>query len=175
MTLTNVLAYVFWHRPRVPASEYEPALRAFHTQLAAADIPGFHDSWTVRTSALPWLDDRPGYEDRYLVEDFTALGVLNEAAVAAAQRTAHDAAAVRAQDGIAGLYRLIAGDPRRSATVASWLRKPVGTGYREFLDRLDIGVGALWQRQLTFGPTPEFQVTGSAALAGATQVGLAVL
>lgn len=161
------LAYVFWHRPRVDAVGYDGALRAFHASLADTDIPGLLGSWTVRTSALPWLGDQPAYEDRYLVTDFTALGVLNEAAVAAQRRAVHDSAAARAAEGSAGVYRLIAGSVDRSATSASWFGKPDGTSYRDFLGNLDTGDGALWQRQMTLGPTPEFQVTGLAPLAAA--------
>jgi hypothetical protein len=170
------LAYVFWHRPRVDSAGYDAALRAFHASLADTDIPGFLGSWTARTSALPWLGDQPAYEDRYLVTDFTALGVLNEAAVAAQRRAVHDAAAVRAADGIAGVYRLVGGTGGRSATSASWFGKPAGRSYRDFLSDLDIGDGSLWQRQMTLGPTPEFQVTGLAPLAAAElQIDLAAL
>ena len=172
------LAYVFWHRPNpeVEPAEYERALREFHARLADAGIPGFLDSWSARVSNLPWLDDLPGYEDRYLVADFTALGVLNDAAVAAPQRAVHDAAAVRSAAGIAGIYRLVTGTALRSATAASWFGKPEGMPYQAFLDDLDLGDCALWQRQLTLGPTPEFQATGLTALAGAAeQLDLAVL
>jgi len=159
------LSYVFWHRPRPGADidEYESALRAFHARLAVAGIPGFTTSWTVRLPSVPWLDARPGYEDRYLVADFTALGVLNEAAVAAPQKAVHDAAAVHTADGIAGIYRLIGGAATPTATSASWLSKPEGVTYQAFLDGVDIGAGALWQRQMTLGPTPEFQLVGGPA------------
>jgi hypothetical protein len=158
------LAYVFWHRPRAGTNpaEYESSLRAFHRRLTDLDIPGFGGSWTVRLAEVPWLGGRPGYEDRYLVADFAALGVLNEIAARPAE---HDTAARMAEHGIAGIYRLIRGVADPGATAASWLSKPDGVPYPEFLAGLDIGSAAqqvaLWQRQMTLGPTPEFQVIGA--------------
>jgi hypothetical protein len=69
------LAYVFWHRPRedVDPAGYEDSLRAFHATL---DLP----SASFRLEALPF-DERGGYEDWYLVEDWARLGELNAAAV----------------------------------------------------------------------------------------------
>lgn len=166
MTPHTTLAYVFWHQPRpdVGTEEYESALRAFHARLADAEVPGFLGSWSVRASTVPWLGGGAGYEDRYLVADFTALGELSMAAVAGGQQASHDAAAASAVDGTAGLYRLISGDVQRQATSASWFGKPAGVAYPDFLADLDIGGSALWQRQLTLGPTPEFQATGLAPL-----------
>src|SRR3954467_15606129 len=90
------LAYVFWHRPAedVARSDYEERLRAFHATLESP-------SGSFRLHALPWkaVD---GYEDWYLVEDWAALGELNEAAVAAARRGEDDAAARLAADGGGG-------------------------------------------------------------------------
>ncbi|HVX43437.1 MAG TPA: hypothetical protein VHC49_06115 [Mycobacteriales bacterium] len=150
------LAYVFWHRPRpdVSAEDYAKVLRRFHESLAAAAIPGFGRSWTVRVAELPWLGAGPVYEDRYLIDDYTALGVLNGAAVAV---PGHDAAATRAASGTAGLYRLMTGEPDPAATRAHWFDKPAGTAYQD----LDPAAGgSLWQRQLTLGPGPEFQLLG---------------
>lgn len=154
------LAYVFWHTPRpgTDRPEYEESLRAFHRKLADIEIPGFGDSWTVRLAEVPWLGGRPGYEDRYLVADFTALGVLNDMAARPAE---HDTAARMAAHGIAGIYRLIRGVADPGATAAHWLSKPDGVPYPEFLDGLDVGQAALWQRQMTLGPTPEFQIIGA--------------
>src|SRR5579875_133408 len=157
------LSYVFWHCPRagVDREEYEETLRAFHRRLADIDPPGFGGSWTVRLTEVPWLNDQPGYEDRYLVADFAALGALNDAAARPAE---HAAAARMSGHGIAGVYRLIRGTADPAATAATWLGKPDGVSYPEFLDRLDIGGSALWQRQMTLGPTPEFQIIGAGTM-----------
>jgi hypothetical protein len=167
------IAYVFWHCPRagVDRVEYEESLRVFHRKLGEIEPPGFGGSWTVRLAGVPWLGDRPDstgrlrsagsaphYEDRYLVADFTALGVLNDMAARPAE---HDAAARMAEHGIAGIYRLIRGVADPGATATDWLSKPDGVPYPEFLDGLDVGRAALWQRQMTLGPTPEFQVIGT--------------
>jgi hypothetical protein len=50
-----------------------------------------------------------GFEDWYLLSDFTALGVLNEAAVAHGHRSAHDAVARRFGWAAGGLYGLLEG------------------------------------------------------------------
>jgi hypothetical protein len=157
------LAYVFWHRPRpdVNAEEYAAALRQFHGALSAAAVPGFLRSWSVRAADLPWLGAGPVYEDRYLVQDYAALGVLNEAAVAAARKPAHDAAATRAASGTAGLYALVAGEPDPAATRSHWFDKPAGTSYPDLRSALGRVGGSLWQRQLTLGPGPEFQLLGA--------------
>lgn len=163
----TALAYVFWHqaRPGVEPPEYEGALRDFHRRLAGAGVEGFLGSWSVRLPAIPWLADGPGYEDRYLIADFTSLGVLNAAAVAGPQRRQHDAAAARAAGGIAGLYGCVHGDPSAAAEAAVWFGKPDGRGYADFLAECAPRPGeTLWQRQLTLGPTPEFQLTGTPPL-----------
>lgn len=154
------LAYVFWHCPRADTdlTEYEESLRAFHHRLGEIQPTGFGGSWTVRLSEVPWLGGRPGYEDRYLVADFAALGALNDVA---ARPVEHTTAARMAEHGIAGIYRLIRGVADPGAAAAYWMSKPDGVPYPEFLDGLDIGDAALWQRQMTLGPTPEFQVIGA--------------
>src|SRR5438045_911881 len=97
------LAYVFWHRPAedVARSDYEERLRAFHATLESP-------SGSFRLHTLPWkaVD---GYEDWYLVEDWAALGELNEAALAPARRAQHDAAAAASVAGWGGVYRLLHG------------------------------------------------------------------
>ena len=151
-----MLAYVFWHRPApgTDAALYERALAEFHEALAAAPPSGFHRSWAFRLASIPWLGDATGYEDWYLVDDFAALGALNEAAVSASLKAPHDAVAGLAAEGAGGVYRIVAGAPRpETVAIAAWLAKPAGKPDAEFLAELG---GTVWQRQMTLGPTPEF-------------------
>src|SRR5437764_3432285 len=102
-----VLAYLFWHRPRHAdaADEYEQAEISFHRSLAHRPPVGLIGSAVFRLDELPWAQapadgaaasqPGPAYEDWYLVEDFAALGVLNEAAVGRGHRTSHDLLARR--------------------------------------------------------------------------------
>jgi hypothetical protein len=163
-----VLAYVFWHAPapRTAVADYERALAAFHGVLAGAPPAGFHDSTAARLDGPPWPGGAAAYEDWYLVEDWAALGTLNEAAVAGARRAPHDAAAAMARDGVAGVYAPVRGAvaPPREAH-AAWLAKPPGMGYDAFLAALGDGHAAVWQRQMTLGPAPEFCVLDGAPLA----------
>ena len=147
-----MLAYIFWHRPApgVTVEEYEGRLRDFHETLAAP-------SAAYRLHHLPWRAE-DGYEDWYLVEDWTALGELNEAAVAAARRGEHDAAARLAGDGWAGIWRLVRGLPEPPDGVRWQPSAPEDDG------------AAYWQRQMTLGPAPEFCLVEDAASAGRTRV-----
>ena len=91
-----VLAYVFWHwkRAEITATDYEHRQRAFHAALAVAPPPGLLGSFSVSFSHAPWASgDGEAYEDWYLVRDFGALGLLNEAAVSASRAPLHEAAA----------------------------------------------------------------------------------
>jgi hypothetical protein len=159
-----VLAYVFWHwpAPSVDTAGYERAHLAFQDALAHAHLPGFQASVACRVEGAEWL---PGlataYEDWYLVHDFTALGLLNEGAVAGACRVPHDDVARVAAGGTAGLYRLVDGGAEAPVQpFAVWFPKPAGMSYAAFsgvmatwTDRAGV---SLWQRQMTLGPTPEF-------------------
>jgi hypothetical protein len=159
-----VLAYVFWHRPRghVAPAHYEAGLARFHAALAAHPPEGLRESLFARLDAAPWLGaaDGPAYEDWYLVEDWTALGRLNDAAVHGPRRTPHDAVAAEAGAGIAGVYRRMLGAPRPAGAHATWFAKPDGLSYSELGADLDARLhgtdASLWQRQMTLGPTPEF-------------------
>ncbi len=178
-----MLAYVFWHRPHDPnaADVYEQALLAFHRSLAHAPPVGLRASAVFRVAELPWLapaadaEQRPdsapagGYEDWYVVEDYAALGVLNEAAVGRGHSTAHDQAARRFGAGSGGLYGLVEGDRAEldrqggligEASLAVWVGRPPGSrrrGLGELLgDGMDPRHASLWRRQLVLGPAPEF-------------------
>jgi hypothetical protein len=137
-----LLAYLFWHRPAagVGTEEYEARLRAFHARLDVV-------SAAFRLHVLPWRHE-DGYEDWYLVEDWAALGELNAAAVAAARRPEHDAAARLSGEGWGGVYRLIRGGAEPPAAV-HWQREAPGDE-------------AYWQRQMTLGPAPEFCLAAGA-------------
>jgi hypothetical protein len=172
-----VLAYLFWHRPLDPAGveAYEQAQLAFHRSLARSRPMGMCGSASFRVPEIPWLGSPPGgtdqpdapvlgYEDWYLVEDYTALGVLNEAAVGRGHRTPHDDAARRFGGGAGGLYGLIEGERSdllsATASLAVWVHRPPGSERRplgEMLgDGMDPSRASLWRRQLVFGPAPEF-------------------
>lgn len=160
-----MLAYLFWHWPEPATSfdEYVAAVVAFHRALDAAPPPGFRGSRSAEVQGAPWAGAPRALEDWYLVDDFAALGALNEAAVSGARRGPHDAAARRAAGGVGGLYKRLAAGARSPAR-ASWLAKPAGLPYREFLARLPPGT-ELWQRQLVLGPAPEFWWGGEAPAA----------
>jgi hypothetical protein len=176
-----VLAYLFWHRPRDPETraEYEQAQVAFHRSLARTPPAGFRSSAVFRVASLPWPwsaaaaqerapeDGLGGYEDWYLIEDYTALGVLNEAAVGRGHRTPHDALAGRLGAGAGGLYGLIEGQApsslgRQTRTV--WVSRPPGAAKRDLRELLAdmladgaaAGTASLWRRQFVLGPAPEY-------------------
>jgi len=97
-----MLAYVFWHwpRPDVDASDYQARLARFHRELAASEPAGFRGSRVFAVSSVPGVPEAPELlEDWYFVDDFAALGVINEAAVAAHNREPHDAADPAARGG----------------------------------------------------------------------------
>jgi hypothetical protein len=186
-----VLAYLFWHRPLpgVEIGAYERTHLAFHRSLAHAPPIGLRGSAVLRAAELPWLApassadvasglasvDGAGYEDWYFVEDYTALGVLNEAAVGRGHRSTHDEVARRFGAGAGGLYGLVEGDPPDpralgAATAAVWVARRPGSARRALGELLGDGIdprqSSLWRRQLVFGPAPEFCLMAAADAAG---------
>lgn len=168
-----MLAYVFWHRPASGADpgRYEEALERFHRSLARQPPVGFHGSAAFRVQELPWLGGGEGYEDWYLVADWAALGVLEEAAVSRGHATAHDAAAAHVGAGAAGVYRLLEGSPKLAAAKrAVWVasaprREPAGLG--ELLgDGMDPSRDGLWRRCLVLGPATEYCLLAAERPAG---------
>lgn len=157
-----MLAYVFWHwkRTEVASTDYEDRQRGFHAALGAAPSSGFIDSFSVGISNAPWAASTDAYEDWYVVQDFGALGLLNEAAVSGSRLHPHDAAASVAAGGTAGVYGLKLGTVLRRPQYAHWFAKPEGMSYRELFDQLAPLVGrvqgALWMRQMVLGPAREF-------------------
>jgi hypothetical protein len=158
-----MLAYVFWHWPRADATAaaYEALQRPFHAALRSAPPAGFRGSRVLAMGGAPWAaEGGEAYEDWYLVEGSAALDPLNEAAVTVPRRGAHDAAAAAAAGGTAGLYRRRLGDPGDLPHAAAWFAKPPGMGYSALFTTLEPLVraegAALWSRQMTLGPAPEF-------------------
>jgi len=176
-----VLAYVFWHRPRESEdlAAYEDALVAFHRSLARSRPVGTRASAAFRVAEFPWPAvlggaTAAGYEDWYLVDDFAALGVLNEAAVGRGHRSSHDEAARRYGAGTGGLYGLIEGEPcaesLADASLATWIARPPGShrlGVGEMLgDGMRPESASLWRRHLVLGPAPEFCLLAEEPTAG---------
>lgn len=158
-----MIAYVFWHwkQPTISAPDYEPVQRAFHDALEATPPRGFHWSQSFALSGCPWAADRgEAYEDRYLVDDFAALDLLDAAAVSASRKMPHDKAAALAAGGTAGIYQLSQGEPMRVPRHAAWFSKPSGVSYAALRGLLQPvvaqGEAAVWMRRMTLGPTPEF-------------------
>ena len=144
-----MLAYVFWHRPRanVERALYEESLRHFHRSLEAP-------SACFRVVELPFAR-MEGYEDWYLVEDWQALGALNQLAVDARHCAVHDAVARLTGDSWGGIYQLLRGAAEVPASTL-WLVKPRDRSYADFLASLS--GSAVWRRQMVLGPAPEFCV-----------------
>jgi hypothetical protein len=181
-----MLAYLLWHRPGegVERAVYERALEGFHRSLAHAPPAGFRGSAVYRAGDLPWLPQAAEYEDWYLVDDFAALGVLNEAAVAHGHRTAHDDVAYRFGGAAGGLYGLLEGHadlvnaplvlwvsrppPSRPPPSRSSLTRPPERGaLGELLgDGMDPRHASLWRRALVLGPAPEYCLLASEPSAG---------
>jgi hypothetical protein len=190
-----MLAYVFWHRPQDAGAmeAYEQAQLAFHRSLARSRPVGMCASAVFRVPQIPWLPvpgvsasagaggaEAAGYEDWYLLEDFAALGVLNEAVVGHGHRTSHDEVARRYGEGTASVYGLMEGDHRADlldvAAVAVWVASPPGSIRRmtgEMLgDGVDRGHASLWRRHLVLGQAPEYCLLAGdrARLGGASGV-----
>ena len=141
--------------------DYEERQRGFHAALGASRPPDFIDSFSLGVSNAPWTAATEAYEDWYLVQDFAALGVLNEAAISGSRAHPHDVAASVAAGGVAGVYGLKVGTaPHARLHYAHWFGKPEGMSYRELFARLSPVVdrvdGALWMRQMVLGPAREF-------------------
>jgi hypothetical protein len=158
-----LLAYVFWHwkQAEITAKDYENRQHAFHAALAAAPSAGFLASFSVSLAHTPWVaGGGEAYEDWYLVQDFGALGLLNEAAVSASRAAPHEAAAAVVAGGAGGVYSLRRGTALHQPQYAHWFSKPKGMPYSELFAQLtpvvDQVQGALWMRQMVLGPAREF-------------------
>ncbi len=168
-----MLAYFFTHWPleSISPEDYETALRALHRSLAAHPPQGFQRSWALAVHQVPWANrGQRAYEDWYLVEDFAALGVLNEAAVNPPHGKTHQVVAHMAGGGKGGVYSLVQGacDPAQ-IRYATWFSKPTTMTYTTCLQQLATSTGpsgaALWQRQMVLGPGLEFCMHSAVPLA----------
>ena len=161
-----MLAYVFWHwpLPEVQVAEYQARLREFHESLRAHPSSGFLQSASFRVTGAPWTPVAKAYEDWYLIEDFAALGALNEASIAGARKQPHDSAARLTAGGVGGVYRMLFGKTNPfDSRLAQWFSKPAGMTYAELCSEvvhLEKPTNSLWQRQMVLGPAPEFCLRG---------------
>jgi hypothetical protein len=161
-----MLAYLFWHEPRpgVDDDRYVGLLKAFHDVLRASPPRGFRGSWSVRLATAPWDGGPPDlFEDWYLVDDWEALGGMNDAAVRPPRGETHDAIAHLATNGKGGLYKVLHGTIDGPAPWAGWLTKPEGARYATFNPELEDAAGsggeaAVLRRQMVLGPAPEYLV-----------------
>jgi hypothetical protein len=144
-----MLAYLFWHRPRtgVARDTYEEALIEFHRSLASSGV----ESAAFRLEELPFAP-RSGYEDWYLIEDWSAIGLLGSTAISGVHGARHLATARLTGEGWGGVYALARGVPRPPAGVR-WVQKPQGEGLEVLLERER--AQSAWRRQLVLGPAPE--------------------
>ncbi len=163
-----MLAYVFWHWST--AEHYSQRLVDFHDRLSAFPPERFLGSTSARISASPWLPEGlPTYEDWYFVEDFAALGLLNDAAASEARQAHHEEVARLANGGVGGLYALRSGEVLGVPPPTSlWFGKPANSSYAAFHSTLEEALltvpHALWQRQMVLGPAPEYCLHATADL-----------
>jgi hypothetical protein len=180
-----VLAYLSWHRPAptVERSAYERALEQFHHSLAHQPPCGFHGSTAFRAPELPWLGtdgegDGGGYEDWYLLEDWAAVGVLEEAAVSHGHASLHEQVASRAGVSSGAIYRLIEGHAAQlsGVRVAVWVTRsrPRERPSLEALlgDGMDPATAGLWRRCIGLGPAPEYCLLATEPSAGVSETRL---
>lgn len=174
-----MIAYVFWHRARegVDAQAYERAAERFHRSLAHVPPVGFRGSVLLRIGSAPWLEGEGWYEDWHLLHDFAALGVLNEAAVSAGHRGAHDGIARLYERGHGAVYKLIEGSSTCiTLPLAVWVGRPAGAAALPLGEMLGDGAepqrACLWRRALVLGPAPEYCVIADEAPKGAAMTRL---
>jgi hypothetical protein len=171
-----VLAYIAWHRPAadVDPAAYERAIERFHASLAHRPPGGFAGSVAFRAAELPWLGDAQGarapadaagtlggYEDWYLVESWSAVGVLEEAVLSRGHLGAHEALAAETDVSAGAVYRISEGHAHLAkARVSVWVTRGRGGDHPSIEallgDGMDPAAAGLWRRCLGLGPAPEY-------------------
>jgi hypothetical protein len=160
------LAELPWLAPaRAPSTP--PAAPATPPAATATPSP----APTTTSPASDPASGSPAYEDWYLVDDWSALGVLEEAAVSRGHFSAHDAIAAHTDAGAGAVYRLQEGSARPQAAIAAvWVtarRGHAAPSLGELLgDGMDPERDGLWRRCLVLGPAPEYCVLAGEPPAG---------
>jgi hypothetical protein len=116
----------------------------------------------ARLLPRPWLAVPRAYEDWYFVDDFTALGALNDGAISGPRQRPHDAVAALPAGGVASLYGLVRDRVNRPRYVA-FRSKPAGSTFPSYIAALPQST-EVWQRKMVLGPSPEFCILSSAPL-----------
>lgn len=165
-----MLAYLFWHVPftEIEPSAYEAALIKFHRHLAASPPPGFERSISYRISAVPWLNNRAGYEDWCFLASSAALDTLNPAAVRPDRWDVHADISYKTEFGHGGLYYHLRGEmlPLGGSKLV-WLKRPRRIRYEAPLNELidsSRGVLSCWRKLMVLGPADEFAIVGDDTL-----------
>ncbi|HMK70448.1 MAG TPA: hypothetical protein VK442_05695 [Xanthobacteraceae bacterium] len=158
-----MLAYIFWHRPKpdLDPARYEAGLIRFQQVLTSEPPPGFLGAASFAIAPVPWLSDRPGYEDWYFVEASWALDPLNGFAIAGARQAPHDDVAAQAEEGHGGLYAHAGGEAVTAPqSTITWLTRPRGIQWQPPLAavRAQCREANVWRRQMVLGVASEFAV-----------------
>ena len=165
-----MLAYIFWHipKPEIRRSDYENGLVSFSRGLAQSACEGLKSADSFRISAVPWLDDRGGYEDWAIVDGAWVLEALNAMAVSGQMATPHSTVAQAMEIGHGGLYYHLWGDLEpQAADGAQWLSRPRGIDFRPILEKSTqeaMQPVSVWRRFMVLGPGWEFLILGRGSL-----------
>jgi len=161
-----MFAYLFWHipKPEIAAATYEADLAAFAQGVRSCGLDGLRGAASFRTSAVPWLDGRAGYEDWALVDGPGVFEHLNVAAVTGTLAALHGRVADAMDIGHGGVYYRLSGDVApQDATAAQWLTRPRGIAFRPVMEEIVASAGqpvSVWRRFMVLGPGREFLILG---------------